>query len=324
MLSACAGTGLYGPQPNDTALSNPQSTPPFVQNLPKSKTGNMEQYTVFGKQYKVMDSAANFKEQGTASWYGQKFHGRKTSSGEIYDMHAMTAAHKHLPLPTFVRVTNLENNQSVVVKVNDRGPFVGDRIIDMSFAAAQLLGMVQKGTAPVLVEGLSTHHVAQNNPAPPAVVEAQVAAVPIGPAIKSTEQAAQNVVEIDGTEDGFAEAPQLGAASVATLEDLQNNQQLGVAASPYTDEGVASGANNGPGNTVYIQLGAFASAANAHAMVDDVDEQTGLPAYVERDGDGRLYRVKMGPFQSGQLLENTLESLASIGIDSYTKMAKQF
>lgn len=137
--------------------------PAYVRNLPKSKTGNMDEYTVFGKKYRVMDSAANFVETGEASWYGTKFHGRKTSSGEIYDMHAMTAAHKYLPIPTYALVTHLESNKSIVVLINDRGPFVGERIIDLSYAAAQELGMAEQGVAPVKVVALSTHYVDEEN-----------------------------------------------------------------------------------------------------------------------------------------------------------------
>lgn len=117
----------------------------------KSKYGNPSSYVVFGKRYYVLDDARGFAERGIASWYGKKFHGRKTSSGEIYNMNAMTAAHKTLPLPTYVRVKNLSNGKSVVVKVNDRGPFVGDRIIDLSYAAARKLDVVGPGTARVEV-----------------------------------------------------------------------------------------------------------------------------------------------------------------------------
>jgi len=117
--------------------------------LPKSESGNPSSYVVFGRRYFVMDNAHGFVERGVASWYGKKFHGRKTSSGEPYDMHSMTAAHKTLPLPTYVRVENLNNGRSVVVKVNDRGPFVNDRIIDLSFAAAEKLGIVGPGIARV-------------------------------------------------------------------------------------------------------------------------------------------------------------------------------
>ncbi len=126
-----------------------------VREEPRSRYGNPIHYEVFGKRYYVLESSDNFAQSGVASWYGTKFHGKRTSSGEPYDMYAMTAAHKTLPLPTYVRVTNLENQRQIVVKVNDRGPFVGDRIIDLSYTAAIKLDMTTKGTARVHVEALS-------------------------------------------------------------------------------------------------------------------------------------------------------------------------
>lgn len=121
---------------------------------PRSARGNPPFYEVMGRRYYVMNEAAGYRERGVASWYGTKFHGRMTSSGEPYDMYAMTAAHKTLPLPTYVRVTHRGNGRSIVVRVNDRGPFVGDRIIDLSYAAAVRLGMHNDGTALVDVEAL--------------------------------------------------------------------------------------------------------------------------------------------------------------------------
>ena len=123
-----------------------------VTNEPKSRYGNPESYTVRGKTYRVMASVDTFKETGHASWYGKKFHGRRTSSGEPYDMFEMTAAHKTLPLPCFVRVTHNENGKSIVVRVNDRGPFHPGRIIDLSYAAASKLDIVSQGEAPVTIE----------------------------------------------------------------------------------------------------------------------------------------------------------------------------
>ena len=122
----------------------------------KSKLGNPSSYVVFGKRYHVLDSSEGFVQRGIASWYGTKFHGRKTSSGEIYNMHAMTAAHKTLPIPVYVRVDNLENGKSLVVKVNDRGPFVDGRIIDLSYAAAKKLGVDIPGTAKVEITVLGS------------------------------------------------------------------------------------------------------------------------------------------------------------------------
>jgi rare lipoprotein A len=120
----------------------------------KTRSGNPETYEIDGVSYRVLNTSAGYREQGIASWYGGYFHGRTTSSGDIYDMYLMTAAHKSLPLPTYVRVTNLENGLAVVLRVNDRGPFVGDRIIDLSFTAATKLGMADSGTARVEVVAL--------------------------------------------------------------------------------------------------------------------------------------------------------------------------
>ena len=120
----------------------------------KSRSGNPETYVIDGVTYRVMDTSAGYREEGMASWYGGYFHGRRTSSGDVYDMYQMTAAHKSLPLPTYVRVTNLANGRSVVLRVNDRGPFVDDRIIDLSYTAATKLGMAEQGTARVEVVAL--------------------------------------------------------------------------------------------------------------------------------------------------------------------------
>jgi rare lipoprotein A len=115
----------------------------------QSKYGNPKSYVVQGNRYYVLKSANNFTERGIASWYGTKFHGERTSSGEPYDMYAMTAAHKSLPIPVFVEVTNLDNNRKIIVRVNDRGPFVQGRIIDLSYVAAKKLGIDGKGTGRV-------------------------------------------------------------------------------------------------------------------------------------------------------------------------------
>jgi rare lipoprotein A len=122
---------------------------------PRSKYGNGPVYEVFGQRYTVLNSSAGYKERGVASWYGNKFHGKLTSNQEVYDMHAMTAAHKSLPLPSYVRVRNLRNNRTVVVRVNDRGPFVDNRIIDLSYSAARKLDMIKEGTSLVEVEAIS-------------------------------------------------------------------------------------------------------------------------------------------------------------------------
>lgn len=120
-----------------------------------SRYGNPAEYHVNGKTYQVMPVTSDFKQQGIASWYGPNFHKKRTSSGEVYDMYQMTAAHKTLPIPSVVKVKNLENNKEITVLVNDRGPFHGDRIIDLSYAAAKFLGMLKKGTANVTITRIS-------------------------------------------------------------------------------------------------------------------------------------------------------------------------
>jgi rare lipoprotein A len=151
LLTACSATRWEEPTVKG-------STAPANQDMTRTSRGNPPFYEVFGLRYIVMDSSENYREKGTASWYGKKFHGRQTSNGERYDMYRMTAAHKTLPLPTNVRVTNLSNGRSVVVRVNDRGPFVKNRLIDMSYAAAQQLDMINDGTAPVEVVALNTSY----------------------------------------------------------------------------------------------------------------------------------------------------------------------
>ncbi len=122
---------------------------------PRSRWGNKSPYTVLGKRYHVLPSAEGYRKRGIASWYGKKFHGHTTSNGEVYDMYQMSAANKELPLPSFVRVTNLDNGRQVVVRVNDRGPFHDGRVIDLSYAAAYRLDMLGKGTARVEVEAIT-------------------------------------------------------------------------------------------------------------------------------------------------------------------------
>ena len=163
LLAGCSGSGNKSSSrysisqdrgPDDQVdLSQVADAIPRVE--PRSRGGNKSPYQVWGKQYYVMPSSEGYSQKGTASWYGKKFHGHQTSNGEIYDMYGMSAAHKALPLPSYVRVTNLDNRRSVIVRVNDRGPFHGSRLIDLSYAAAYKLDMLKKGTARVEVEAIN-------------------------------------------------------------------------------------------------------------------------------------------------------------------------
>lgn len=167
VLSACAsvieqpGPGPAKPPgeemdgPPDGELDVSLIRPVLPAPEPRSPYGNHSPYTVLGETYEVKPTAIGYHERGIASWYGTKFHGRLTSSGEPYDMYQMTAAHRSLPLPTFAEVRHLENGRSIIVRINDRGPFHPDRIIDLSWAAAVKLGIEQSGTGPVEVRAIT-------------------------------------------------------------------------------------------------------------------------------------------------------------------------
>lgn len=142
------------PDPADVPRDLALIPEPEPRDDPPSRYGNPPEYEVFGQRYRTLGTSDGFEEEGLASWYGTKFHGRRTSSGEPYDMYAMTAAHKSLPLPSYVEVTNLENHKQVVVRVNDRGPFVDGRIIDLSYAAAHRIDMTDAGVARVRIRAV--------------------------------------------------------------------------------------------------------------------------------------------------------------------------
>ena len=217
--------GLYAPEIQDSApdgIADVDQIPePEVTDEPRSLYGNRSPYVVLGKTYTVLDDPSRYDEVGLASFYGNKFHGRRTSNLEVYDMYAFTAAHKTLPLPSFARVTNLANGRSVIVRVNDRGPFHDGRIIDLSYAAAVKLGVDRAGTARVEVRGLAAGEVpadtvatraAQPGSPPPSgkpttapstAIDHLVAALPIADAnAAAPAQAAVTGARFDMRQDG--------------------------------------------------------------------------------------------------------------------------
>ena len=189
MLTACSSTPAPAPTPSKKGAYYLDDGPPkgsvdlaavkdaVPHSEPLSKTGN-KPYVVFGKRYVPLKSNAGFKQKGTASWYGKKFHGKRTSSGETYNMYKMTAAHTVLPIPSYAQVTNLKNGRSVIVRVNDRGPFKHNRVMDLSYAAALKLDVVKTGTGKVQIIAIN-----ENKPAskmPVAVKEKQQAFIQMG------------------------------------------------------------------------------------------------------------------------------------------------
>ena len=173
--------------PGSSIPASIESTPDAVPRIEAQSRGTSRPYVIFGKRYVPLTGERAFRQEGRASWYGRKFHGNKTANGEIYDMYAMTAAHPTLPIPSYARVTNLSNGKSVIVRINDRGPFHPGRIIDLSYAAAWKLGYIAAGSAQVEVELLTPDLIAalagnrRQAAAPPAAATAIAAATPVPP-----------------------------------------------------------------------------------------------------------------------------------------------
>ncbi len=255
---------------------------------PRSRYGNPPEYTVFGKNYRVLATADGYVERGMASWYGTKFHGQYTSSREIYDMYAMTAAHRSLPLPTYVRVTNLQNGRSTVVRVNDRGPFHSDRIIDLSYAAAYKLGVVQSGTAMVEVRALDP-----NAPVPPPTAPTSIATVTPQPAFRA-EQDAQPIP----------------VAAVA----------VDVAATPAPPPAGAPGSATVPPTGVahYVQVGAFANRDNAERLRAQLTTHEPLVAAhlleTPHATHGVLYLVRLGPLPDAEQATQLAARITALGV----------
>ncbi len=206
-LTACSSQPER-PVPDD---ESPAGTAPreFPRDEPRARNGNPPFYEVAGQRYVVLPSASGFVEQGVASWYGPDFHGKRTATGEIYDMHGLSGAHPTLPLPTWVRVTNLQNGKSVDIRLNDRGPFARNRIIDLSRAAAERLDMIQSGTAMVEVKSL-----ASGDPAPA-----------IAPASQYWAQAGA-FADADNAERLASRLRDAGIAGVTVTETRVDGQRL--------------------------------------------------------------------------------------------------
>ena len=253
-------------------------------------------YTVFGKQYYPIPDARRYTAIGPASWYGTKFHGQATANGETYDLYGMTAAHKTLPLPSYVRVTNLENGKTATLRVNDRGPFYSDRIIDLSFAAAKKLGFAESGTARVKVEGIDPHEwwAEQGRPvpmvlaAPKQVAQAQPVAQPVAQPIEQ-----------------YSPPPQQHAAAVLPVQiDAKKNASVG-----------ASG--------LYLQVGAFANPDAAELLKAKLTESVTAPVFVSSVVRNQqiLHRVRLGPVNSQREAEQLQDSvrLANLGEPTLVK-----
>jgi rare lipoprotein A len=267
LLTGCGTTGRKDGAP--ARRLDPDSIKDAVPRRdPITRAGNKNPYTVLGQTYRILPSSKGYRARGVASWYGTKLHGENTANGERYDIYEMTAAHCTLPIPTYVLVTNLENGRQCVVRVNDRGPFVSDRLIDLSYAAATKLGYVGKGTAQVEVTAIDPDDwppraIAQGGEqkttkiVPPLVLPAPKPSVPLS----------------DTVSDAPAETvPPLAAAG-----------------------------------SFYVQAGAFANNYAAENLRTRLANSTGYRVVVQPSQGGQvLYRVRVGPFGSAGEAEQAL------------------
>jgi rare lipoprotein A len=296
VVGGCVGTRHAEAPPGTPAATAPSAALPSAQPPetvpdavpryePRSIYGNPRFYDVFGKRYFVLSSSADYVERGVASWYGPGFHKVRTSTGEPYDMYGMSAAHKTLPLPCYVRVTNLQNGRSIVVRVNDRGPFVGNRIIDLSYTAAAKLDMLRNGTAMVEVRTVGPASAPGVVPPPP----------PAAPPVVTPPVVTAQV-------QGATATPTPGAAPPAGPSGAPV-----IAPAPVTSAPVAA---------LFVQAGAFADPANAQRLAQRLREGGYGKVFVRDDviAGRRMYRVRIGPVPDVPDFDRIVAALEQVGV----------
>ena len=322
LLAACSGAGKRsggyylddGPDANPPA--NLDAVPDAVPRIEPFTPSTSKPYVVFGKTYTPDVSGGPYKVQGRASWYGKKFHGNSTANGERYNMYGMTAAHPTLPLPSYARITRVSNGKSVVVRVNDRGPFLNDRVIDLSYVAAYKLGMLGPGSAEVVVERITPDQIRNWQSAPPAVnvaattsapsptIAASAATADANPAPRQTQLASDSPPTTPVTSTALSDStsaalPTNVSAALPPLAAATSSP----AAPPPTPSSVMTPASSAPPapGSMYLQLGAFSDLSKARALAARVSSQipTDLAAAVRvEQTSNNLHRVRIGPFAS--------------------------
>lgn len=296
-VAGCSSTGgrkKGGYYKDDGPDANPPSNldqiPDAVPKLEPYASGANRPYVVFGQRYVPDTSGQAYKKRGIASWYGKKFHGNSTSIGETYDMYAMTAAHTTLPIPSYARVTSMVNGKTIIVRVNDRGPFHSDRIMDLSYVAAYKLGIIGPGSGQVVVEAIQTEEIRR--------LASQGAPAASAPEPESATGSTPVMAPVASTPVALAPEPLAPASpSPAPMRP-------------------AAGAGTGTGS-IYLQVGAFSQPGNAQSLVSRINTQLGAegapPASVEQANN--LYRVRIGPYPDRQSALNAVPMVSDrIGI----------
>lgn len=279
------GGGYYlDDGPGAGAPADIAAIPDAVPRIEPLYRGTMRPYTVMGRSYAPMTELAPYKARGIATWYGRRYHGKKTSSGEPYDMYAMSAAHTVLPIPSYVRVTNVANGKSVVVRVNDRGPFIADRLIDLSYTAAFKLGLIGAGSGMVEVASIIP---GSPPPAVPAPAPTPLAPAAPTPPATITTPVVPDTMPVTATP---LPAPSLPAITPASA----------TAAAPVSPTATAGGS--------YVQFGAFGVRENAESYLARLQSQADWLAGSLRvhHSDG-IYRVQAGPYASDAAARETAE-----------------
>ncbi len=299
---AGSGRGAYyqndgpGDNPPQGLLDTPDAEPRIE---PYSKRGNRP-YTVFGKTYTPITDNRPLKQRGVGSWYGKKFHGQKTSSGELYDMYKMTAAHPTLPIPSYVRVTNVDNGVQVIVRVNDRGPFHAGRIIDLSYTAALKLGYLAKGSGQLEVERLL----------PDEIERITNSRRNVNVPLSQTQNAQPIASEVAAAPVENDDAETMAVAAVVDAVTVQ--PVLPESPAPVAVVNAVVPASSGG---FYLQLGAFSQADNAHASRDRLQQQWSgaLPPFEVMES-GLMHRLYSGPFPTREDAALAAQRLQDAGL----------
>ncbi|MGV3592902.1 MAG: septal ring lytic transglycosylase RlpA family protein [Gammaproteobacteria bacterium] len=264
---------------NDSPLLEPldlsRVRPVIPKAEPRTLAGNKSPYTINGRTYRVLENEAGYSATGFASWYGRKFHGHLTSNGEIYDMFQLSAAHTTLPIPSYIRVTNLDNGKSIVARVNDRGPFHDGRIVDLSYAGAVMLGYADRGTARVRVEAILPGGDVIPVPQTQPNLSLTQTAPPAAPLVREVLPA---VVE-ESVEEEVVSERQL-------IEENRGKE--------------------------FLQVGAFASEDSARALVGRLSRLTDMPVFIHSEAGGNgniLHKVRIGPVLESASLQALIDSV---------------
>lgn len=316
ILAGCSSTGTRkggyykddGPGSNIPA--DIEAIPDAVPRLERHAKANFRPYVVFGKRYVPVSDEQPFRQEGTASWYGRKFHGKKTANGEIYDMYGMSAAHPTLPIPSYARITRASTGKSVIVRINDRGPFHSSRIIDLSYVAAAKLGLIGPGSGQVVVEAITNADIRNNTYGPTQRPAPAPAPIPIPPAAPEPERPlliasatpapTPNALDALQHEQDDAFQREQPADDIRTVLTSESRIPAGPAPDTIPGTGPLQAQPVAATGGIYLQFGAFSASHTADTMVRDLNARIGgvesRKAHVQPSD--ALYRVRIGPYPS--------------------------